>query len=525
MVTNLNIQCFIPDWPGTKQHAEATAAIIRPYCPVTILPAGDDYFNAQWEKTQQQFTGDVLLYVMADVWPPEEFGRMFEEIKRVMARGDVGWYAPDIAWTSYIYDKSKLKQVEPEIYEVPNTDSLCFAIRADVMRAMPFINPKLSFMWGMDLTAIATARRMGLKVVRDYRFKAKHPNHTGYGIADAGQGMIPLFNTYSPQLRADIAVLENEVRALRKPFWQKKRVAVTGGAGFLGQHVVTALQSREADVWVARAERFDLRRREAVDRMYSEFQPNIVIHLAGAVGGLGANIKTPGSFFYDNLVMGVNLLDGAREHGIEKFVQMGSACEYPKDAPSPLRESTVWDGYPEPTNAAYGIAKRALLTMGQAYRQQYGLNVCHILSTNLYGPGDNFNLETSHVIPALIAKCFAAKKAGVHQVGVWGTGAATRDFIYVKDAAEGIVVASQLHSNPAPINLGSGTEVPIHLLAEKISRHTGFNGTFAFDTGKPEGQSRRLLDVTQLRTFGFEARTSLDQGLKETVEWYLQNGQ
>jgi len=514
------VQAFVPNWPGPKQHAKEVAAIIAPHCPVTILDDPNDYFNAQWEKARAQFTGDILLWVMADVKPPLDFGAMFEEGVRLMSRAPVGWYAPDVAWTSYIYDPQNLSRVEEHIYEVPNTDSLCFMIRKDVIDNMPHLDPATCFMWGMDLTAIGTARLMGLKVVRDYRFKAQHPNQTGYEIEKAGRGMIPMFKTYPIALQREIGKLEIETRRLRKPFWKDKRITVTGGNGFLGNHVVAALHSKGAEVSVPHLVEYDLRNRADVDRMYQNFRPTIVINLAAAVGGLGANIASPGRFFYDNLMMGMHLMDAGCQFGIDKFVQMGSACEYPKDAPVPLVEEDVWNGYPEPSNAPYGIAKRALLTMGDAYRTQYGMNVIHILSTNLYGPGDNFNLETSHVISALINKCVTARDAGSPSISIWGTGAATRDFLFVRDAASGIVLSTELWNNPAPVNLGSGREVSILEIAEKIKQLTGFQGALSWDHSKPDGQPRRFLDTSRALSFGFVSGTPLEAGLKETISCF-----
>ena len=297
-----------------------------------------------------------------------------------------------------------------------------------------------------------------------------------------------------------------------------KRIVVTGGDGFLGRHVVSALNRRGFVPYLAQE---DLRRPVNVATMYNELKPDIVIHLAASVGGLGANIANPGSFFYDNVKMGIELMEAGRVHGLKKFVQMGSACEYPRDAALPLTESTVWDGYPEETNAAYGIAKRTLLAMGQAYRQQYDMNVIHLLSTNLYGPGDNFNLKNCHVIPALILRCFEAKRNGWDSLSIWGTGNATRDFLYVKDAAEAIVLATEKYDEVEPVNLGSGREISIREVATKIGYLTGFKGSLIWDKSKPDGQPRRILDVTRARNkFGFEADTLLERGLLETITWY-----
>ena len=520
----MRIEAFVPTWPGPKQHPKEVVAAIAPYCSsVTVLDDPNDWFNAQWEKARAQFAGDILLWCMADVTPPENFGEMFQEGVRILSQGNVGWYAPDIAWTSYIYDRADLKKVEPGIYEVPNTDSLLFMIRKDVIGNMPNLDPALCYMWGMDLTAIGTVRAMGMKAVRDYRFKATHPNQTGYEISKAGLGMIPMFQKYPETLQREIANLEEETRKLRKPFWKDKKVTVTGGAGFLGKHVVKILNYRGCDVFVPRVEQYDLRRRPDVERMYADSEPNIVINLAAVVGGLKANIENPGKFFYDNAIMGLELMDVGRLAKIDKFVQIGSACEYPKDAPIPLQEQDVWAGYPEESNAPYGIAKRLLLTQGLAYRQQYGMNVIHILPTNLYGPGDNFDLQTSHVISALIRKCVEAKESGSRTVSVWGDGTATRDFIFVRDAAHAIVLATELYNNPIPMNLGSGCETSIKSIAEMVKYATGFNGNFVWDASKPNGQQRRLLDTSRARSFGFVASTSFEQGLKETVAWFVRS--
>ena len=303
-------------------------------------------------------------------------------------------------------------------------------------------------------------------------------------------------------------------------FWQNKKVVVTGGDGFLGRHVVDALARRGVIPYIPQ---YDLRFTDSVGWLYFTQRPDIVIHLAASVGGLGANIENPGSFFYDNVKMGIELLEVGRRYSLGKFVQMGSACEYPKNAPLPFKEFDVWNGYPEKTNAAYGIAKRTLLAMGQAYRQQYGMNVIHLLSTNLYGPGDNFG-TTSNVVPALIQKCFEAKRNGFKEVTIWGCGEATRDFLYVKDAAEAIVLATEKYNDPEPVNLGSGREISILDLATKIRILTGFEGKLIWDNSKPEGQPRRILftDLAKEK-FGFEADTLLECGLRETIEWYAKS--
>lgn len=303
-----------------------------------------------------------------------------------------------------------------------------------------------------------------------------------------------------------------------------KRICVTGGAGFLGSHVVSHLRSRGCSkIFVPRVEKYDLRRRDDVEKMYHDAQPQVVIHLAATVGGIGANRTFPGKFFYDNAIMGMEMMDVGRLFGIEKFVQMGSACEYPAFAPVPTQETDVWSGLPEGSNAPYGVAKRALLIQGQAYRAQYGMSVIHILSTNLYGPGDNFDLSTSHVIPAIISRCMTAKETNTSSITMWGTGRATRDFIFVKDAAEGIVQATESYDAPMPINIGSGQEISILEITNRIRNVVGFNGSVLWEVSKPDGQARRLLDITRARSFGFEPKTTLEKGIRETVAWYVQS--
>ncbi len=297
------------------------------------------------------------------------------------------------------------------------------------------------------------------------------------------------------------------------------KVLVTGGNGFLGRHLVQQLWERGHEPIVAHADRFDLRYSGPVDEMYQWAEPEVVINLAAVVGGISDNLKRPGTFFYDNMMIGMNVLDGARAYSVEKFVQIGSACEYPKTIPLPFKEADLWHGYPEESNAAYGIAKRALLTMGQAYRQQYGMNVIHILPTNLYGPGDNFG-ENSHFIPAMIAKAVWAAGAGLPSIGAWGTGQATRDFLYVQDAAEGIVSAMERYDSGEPVNLGSGREFTIKETAQKIAWLSGFKGDILWDTNKTDGQPRRVLDTSKAKEFGWEASTLLEAGLARTIEWY-----
>ncbi|HWS53846.1 MAG TPA: GDP-L-fucose synthase [Pyrinomonadaceae bacterium] len=307
-----------------------------------------------------------------------------------------------------------------------------------------------------------------------------------------------------------------------KNFLLGKRICVTGGGGFLGRRVVADLRGRGCDdIFVVRRREYDLVRGADVERLYREARPQVVIHLAAVVGGIGANRENPGRYFYENLMMGAQLIEGARLHGVEKFVQVGTICAYPKFARVPFREEDLWDGYPEETNAPYGIAKKALLVQAQAYRDQYGLNAIYLLPVNLYGPGDNFDPQTSHVIPALIKKFVDAAEAGVSRVEVWGTGAATREFLYVDDAAEGIVLAAEHYGGREPVNLGAGREISIRELAELIARETGFGGELVWDTSKPDGQPRRALDVTRAaELFGFRARTDFLDGLRRTVEWY-----
>lgn len=306
--------------------------------------------------------------------------------------------------------------------------------------------------------------------------------------------------------------------------WQSKRVVVTGGAGFLGRHVVDALQRRGCeDVFVPRSRDYDLRQLDAVMRLYQEARPEIVIHLAAVVGGIGANQRQPAEFFHDNLLMGVHLIDQGWRNNVEKFVTIGTVCAYPQHTPVPFREESLWDGHPEPTNAPYGVAKRALLTQGQAYRQQYGFNAIYLLPTNLYGPYDTYDLETSHVIPALIRKCIEANVDGRREIVIWGDGSPTREFLYVEDAATGIVQAAERYNGPEPVNLGSGYEISIRNLATLIAKLTGFAGEFVFDTSKPNGQMRRSLDSRRAETFfGFRAHTSFEQGMARTIEWYQQ---
>ncbi len=305
--------------------------------------------------------------------------------------------------------------------------------------------------------------------------------------------------------------------------WSEKRVVVTGGAGFLGSYVVEKLRDKGCEhVFVPRSQHYDLRNRAAVIRMYEDSQPDIVIHLAAVVGGIGANRERPGEFFYDNLMMGAQLMEQARLFGVEKLVALGTVCAYPKFTPVPFREEDLWNGYPEETNAPYGLAKKMLLVQAQAYRQQYGFNAIFLLPVNLYGPRDNFDLKTSHVIPALIRKCVEAREGGQDHIVAWGTGAPTREFLYVEDAAEGILLATERYNKSEPVNIGSGIEISIKELVELIARLTGFEGQIVWDKSKPDGQPRRCLDTSRAeREFGFRAKVDLVQGLRRTVDWYL----
>jgi GDP-L-fucose synthase len=302
-----------------------------------------------------------------------------------------------------------------------------------------------------------------------------------------------------------------------------KRIVVTGGAGFLGRHVVTALERRGCrEVFVPRKAQYDLRHEPAVERMYGDLRPHVVIHLAAVVGGIGANRDSPGRFFFENVMLGALVMEHARLKGVEKFVGIGTICAYPKFAPVPFLERDLWNGYPDETNAPYGIAKKMLLVQGQAYRQQYGFDAIHLLPVNLYGPHDNFDLETSHVIPALITKCAEAARSGDSEVLCWGSGSATREFLYVEDCADAIVLATERYDAPEPANIGAGFEISIRDLAELVAELTGFKGRLTFDRTKPDGQPRRMLDVTRAqRAFGFTASTPFRDGLRRTIDWYL----
>jgi GDP-L-fucose synthase len=305
--------------------------------------------------------------------------------------------------------------------------------------------------------------------------------------------------------------------------WTKQRVVVTGGAGFLGSAVVNKLRARGyQNIIVPRSMKYDLREREAIVRLYKDAKPQIVVHLAAVVGGIGANRANPGRFFYDNAIMGIQLMEYARQLGVEKFVAVGTICAYPKFASIPFKEEELWNGYPEETNAPYGLAKKMMLVQAQAYRAQYKFNAIYLLPVNLYGPRDNFDLESSHVIPALIRKCVEAKENNEKQIVLWGDGSPTREFLYLEDAAEGIVLAMEGYDGGEPVNLGTGEEIAIRDLAQMIAKEVGFSGRMVWDTTKPNGQPRRCLDVSRAQEyFGFRARQDLREGIAKTVAWFL----
>lgn len=307
-------------------------------------------------------------------------------------------------------------------------------------------------------------------------------------------------------------------------FWKSQRVVVTGGAGFLGSFVVEELRrNAPASIVVPRSVDIDLRKERAILKLLDEAKPTMIIHLAAVCGGIGANQQEPGRFFYDNAMMGIQLMEQARLAGVQKFVQVGTVCSYPKMVPTPFREDHLWDGYPEETNAPYGLAKKMLLVQAQAYRQQYGFNVIYLMPANLYGPRDNFDLQTSHVIPAMIRKFLTAKETG-GEVSLWGTGTPSREFLYAKDAAEGIVLAAERYNSGAPCNLGTHQEISIKLLAEHIADLCGYMGKIHWDATLPDGQPRRQLDVSRAeKEFGFKASTRLLEGLRQTIEWYQQS--
>jgi len=305
-------------------------------------------------------------------------------------------------------------------------------------------------------------------------------------------------------------------------FWKDRRVCVTGGDGFLGSYVLEKLAERGATrVFVPKIEEYNIVDPEAVKRLLADANPDLILHLAANVGGIGANQARPAEFFYDNLMMGVQLMHEAWKAGVSKFVAIGTVCAYPKFTMVPFREETLWDGYPEETNAPYGLAKKMLLVQSQSYRQQYDFNSVFLIPVNLYGPRDNFNLETSHVIPALIRKCLEAQERGDDEIVVWGDGSPTREFLFAADAAEGILLAAERYNSSDPVNLGSGEEISIKDLATKIVEFTGFEGRLVWDTSRPNGQPRRGLDTSRAKErFDFQAQVKLEEGLKRTVEWY-----
>ncbi len=306
-------------------------------------------------------------------------------------------------------------------------------------------------------------------------------------------------------------------------FWINKCIIVTGGTGFLGSVVVEKLNECGCkNLIVPRSKEYDLRDRDAIIRLYKEARPHIVIHLAAVVGGIGANRANPGRFFYDNAIMGIQLMEYARQFRVEKFVAVGTVCAYPKFSPAPFKEEDLWNGYPEETNASYGLAKKMMLVQAQAYRAQYGFNAIYLLPVNLYGPRDNFDLETSHVIPALVRKCVEAKESGRREIVLWGDGSPTREFLYVEDAAEAILLAAEQYDGNDPVNLGTGEEVPIRDLAKMIAEEVGFTGEIVWDTTKPNGQPRRCLDISRAKKlFGFEAAHRLREGIAKTVAWFI----
>jgi GDP-L-fucose synthase len=308
-------------------------------------------------------------------------------------------------------------------------------------------------------------------------------------------------------------------------FWPDQRVVVTGGAGFLASFVIEGLQARGCrNILPVDINDYDLRDRQAIKKMFEEKRPTLVLHLAAVVGGIGANREHPGKFFYDNAIMGIELIEQARQFKLPKLVVIGTICAYPKFTPVPFKEDDLWNGYPEETNAPYGIAKKALLTQCQGYRQEYGLNAIFLLPVNLYGPRDNFDPRSSHVIPALIKKCVDARQRGDKFIECWGTGSPTREFIYAADAAEGILLAAERYNKPEPVNIGSGREISIKDLVTLIARLARFTGELRWDPTKPDGQPRRCLDTTRAeKEFGFRARTPFEEGLRNTIEWYEQN--
>lgn len=307
--------------------------------------------------------------------------------------------------------------------------------------------------------------------------------------------------------------------------WKKAKILVTGGAGFLGSHVVERLRARGCTKLILpRSANCDLREKSEIERLLAKTSPTHILHLAAVVGGIGANQKHPGKYFYDNAIMGIQLMEAARKQGVEKFVALGTICAYPKFSPTPFREETLWDGYPEETNAPYGLAKKMMLVQAQSYRAEYGYNAIYLLPVNLYGPRDNFDLESSHVIPALVRKCVEAKDMGRKEIVLWGDGTPTREFLFVEDAAEAICLATEKYDGAEPVNIGSGKEISIRDLATTVCELVGFRGKIVWDTKRPNGQPRRQLDVSRAKKyFGFEATTTFTDGLRKTVEWYLSN--
>jgi GDP-L-fucose synthase len=309
---------------------------------------------------------------------------------------------------------------------------------------------------------------------------------------------------------------------MKNDFWKSRRILLTGGGGFLGSFILSRLEREQpAEILAPRAAELDLREPQAIRDYLAQHTPNLVIHAAAVVGGIGANQLHPGRFFYENAVMGIHLIEEARRAGVGKFVCLGTICAYPKFTPIPFREDELWNGYPEETNAPYGIAKKALLVQLQSYRDEYGFNGVYLLPVNLYGPRDNFDLQTSHVIPAMIRKFIEAEEAGQQTVSLWGDGSPTREFLYAEDAADGIVLAAERYDGAEPVNLGRGEEISIRELATIVAKRTGYSGTIHWDTSKPNGQPRRMLDVTRAaERFGFRAGTSMDEGLTKTIDWY-----
>jgi GDP-L-fucose synthase len=335
--------------------------------------------------------------------------------------------------------------------------------------------------------------------------------------------------TSSVNIRCEVQPVQTdtETMGIATAHFPFRKLVVTGGAGFLGRFVVEKLQTYpDVDIVVPRRRQYNLVEGADVKRLLDDTRPDMVIHLAAIVGGIGYNQQNPGRFFYENLMMGVQLIEQARLRKVKKFVATGTVCAYPKFTPVPFKEADLWNGYPEETNAPYGLAKKMMLVQSQSYRQQYGFNSIFLLPANLYGPGDNFDLETSHVIPALIRKCVEARRSGAPYIEVWGSGQVSREFLYVEDCAEGIVKAAATYNESDPVNLGNGREVVIKDLVETIARLTGFAGEIRWQSNKPDGQPRRQLDTTRaFEKFGFQARTSLEDGLRKTIDWYEQNSQ